>query len=206
MLENISTFILASQSPRRADLLRWSNISFQIIASDIQEESFENDPALYVMDIAKQKASAVFEKLHKAKDLLERTLILAADTTVVLENEKINKPTSRQNARQQLENLSGKWHYVFTGCTLLFWDNKKLHSSVFFEKTSVKFIPLSPKQLEYYLDNAHYMDKAGSYAIQESGMNFIERIEGNLTNVVGLPVHLVLQKCEQLLNSVENEK
>lgn len=175
--------ILASQSPRRKQLLEWAEIPFRVEVIPTNE-SFpaEMEMETVPVHIARQKAMAVQEKLGTGHT------VLAADTIVVLENEVIGKPTDRVEAIDTLRRLSGRTHRVITGVTI----RRGEEEIAFAEITKVSFHPLSSEQIVYYVDKHQPYDKAGAYAIQEwIGVIGISGIEGDFYNVVGLPVSRV---------------
>lgn len=179
--------ILASQSPRRKQLLEWAEIDFEIIVANTDESFPKNlpfeDVAIY---IAKEKAKAVQQK---ASD----KIIIAADTIVVLENEIIGKPVDRNDAVNILNKLSGSHHKVITGVVIL-QDNKMIS---FADTTHVEFHPLTKNQIEFYVEKYKPYDKAGAYAIQEwIGVVGIKCINGDFYNVMGLPVSRVVQELK----------
>lgn len=189
--------ILASQSPRRIQLLEWAEIPFEVIISGADE----NFPAGMDIEqvpifIADQKALAVKEKLIRAfHGQYAHKPILAADTIVVVDNEIIGKPINREDAIEILSSLSGKTHLVITGVVIL-KDDKKISFS---DTTKVEFYPISQQQIEFYIDKYKPFDKAGAYAIQEwIGVVGIKRIEGDFYNVVGLPISKVVKALESL--------
>lgn len=176
--------ILASKSPRRKQLLEWAEIPFDIIVKDTDEMypaslSIEQVP-LY---IAHNKALAVKDELSHDR------LILAADTIVVLKDRVIGKPSSKEDAIQILQELSGKTHLVITGVVLL-----KGHKEISFaDITEVEFHHLTNEQIQYYVEHYQPYDKAGAYAIQEwIGVIGIKRVKGDFYNVMGLPVSRVV--------------
>jgi septum formation protein len=176
--------ILASKSPRRKQLLEWAEIPFDILVKDTDEMypaslSIEQVP-LY---IAHNKALAVKDELSHDR------LILAADTIVVLKDTVIGKPSSKEDAIQILQDLSGKTHLVITGVVLL-----KGHKEISFaDITEVEFHQLTNEQIEYYVKHYQPYDKAGAYAIQEwIGVIGIKRVKGDFYNVMGLPVSRVV--------------
>lgn len=190
-------FILASQSPRRKQLLEWAELNFEIIVQST-DEAF---PANLEIDqvpihIARQKAIAVKTHVQTAFHHQYATMpILAADTIVVLEGRVIGKPVDKEDAVQILQSLSGQWHQVITGVVLLNGDQEIAFSDI----THVKFHPLTHEQIVNYVDKYQPYDKAGAYAIQEwIGVVGIETIKGDFYNVMGLPVSRVVKALEQL--------
>ena len=183
-------FILASQSPRRKQLLAWADIEFDVLVSEA-EEDFPAD--MDVQDvpvyIAQKKAVAVQEKIKLEFPNHQGKWIIAADTIVVLENEIIGKPMDRADAINILQKLSGKTHRVITGVFLI----NDVESRNFSETTLVHFHPLTLSQIEYYVDQYQPYDKAGAYGIQDwIGVVGIQGIEGDFYNVMGLPVSKLL--------------
>lgn len=186
----MSGYILASQSPRRKQLLAWADIAFDIIVS-AAEEDFPAD--MDVLDvpvyIAQKKAFAVQQKIKDEFTIHQGKWIIAADTIVVLENEIIGKPIDRADAISILQKLSGKTHRVITGVYLI----SDMESKFFSETTLVHFHPLTLSQIEYYVDQYQPYDKAGAYGIQDwIGVVGIRGIEGDFYNVMGLPVSKLL--------------
>jgi septum formation protein len=178
--------ILASSSPRRAELLRAAGIDFTVRSADIDEAIRPNEPPRdYVVRLSREKARAVVRGDE---------LALGADTTVVINGEIIGKPADAEEAGRMLRALSGRWHEVLTGVTLARAD--RIISAV--SSTRVKFAELSGAEIEWYVSTGEPMDKAGAYAIQGHASLFIERIEGSYSNVVGLPVQLTYQLARQI--------
>lgn len=190
-------FILASQSPRRKQLLEWAEMTFEIIVQST-DESFPSDLSIeqVPIHIALQKALAVSTHVQTAfHKQYAQMPILAADTIVVLNGRVIGKPTDRSDAIQILQSLSGQTHHVITGVVIL--NNQQ--EIAFSDITEVKFHPLSLEQISNYVDKYKPYDKAGAYAIQEwIGVVGIESIKGDFYNVMGLPVSRVVKALEQL--------
>jgi nucleoside triphosphate pyrophosphatase len=173
------TLVLASRSPRRAELLRAAGIAFTVRAADIDETPREGEPASgYVLRLAEEKALAVASG--------EGEIVLAADTTVVLSGEIMGKPADDADAARMLRALAGRKHEVVTGICL------RGSGRVVRELTStaVWFAPLDEAEVADYVASGEPMDKAGAYAIQGLAARFIDRIDGSYSNVVGLPVAL----------------
>ena len=186
----MSGYILASQSPRRKQLLAWADIEFDIIVSAAEEDFPADMDVQHVpVHIAQKKAIAVQQKIINEFPIHQGKWIIAADTIVVLENEIIGKPIDRADAISILQKLSGKTHRVITGVYLV----NDSASSAFSETTLVHFHPLSLSQIEYYVDQYQPYDKAGAYGIQDwIGVVGIRGIEGDFYNVMGLPVSKLL--------------
>ena len=186
----MSGYILASQSPRRKQLLAWADIEFDIMVSEAAEDfPAEMDVQEVPVHIAQKKAIAVQKKIKLEFPIHQGKWIIAADTIVVLENEIIGKPTDRADAISILQKLSGKTHRVITGVYIV----NDLESRYFSETTLVHFHPLTLSQIEYYVDQYQPYDKAGAYGIQDwIGVVGIRGIEGDFYNVMGLPVSKLL--------------
>ena len=186
----MSGYILASQSPRRKQLLAWADIEFDIIVSAAEEDfPADMDVQEVPVHIAQKKAIAVQQKIINEFPKHQGKWIIAADTIVVLENEIIGKPNDRADAIAILQKLSGKTHRVITGVYLV----NDSESSAFSETTLVHFHPLTLSQIEYYVDQYQPYDKAGAYGIQDwIGVVGIRGIEGDFYNVMGLPVSKLL--------------
>lgn len=178
--------ILASASPRRKMLLESAGVQVKIEAADIDESHHQNeDPREYARRMALEKAQAV-AKHH----LGENSMVVAADTSVVLGTEILGKPANKTDAYRMLKELSGKAHYVMTGVCLIDMHTGK--ENVFLSETAVHFTELSDAQINWYIETGEPMDKAGAYGIQGGAAGFVSHIEGSYTNVVGLPL------CETL--------
>jgi septum formation protein len=183
--------ILASQSPRRKQLLEWAEVPFEIIVKET-DESYPDHLSIdeIAIHIARNKALAIKATINNS------TPILAADTIVVLDKHIIGKPKDRADAINILSSLSGKKHQVITGVVIL--HNKK--EIAFAETTEVHFHELNLSQIEFYVDNYKPYDKAGAYAIQEwIGVVGIKNINGDFYNVMGLPVSRVVKELADLL-------
>jgi septum formation protein len=184
--------ILASGSPRRKMLLEWAEVNFKVMVSDI-DETFSKEllPAEVAISIAKNKNAAIVEQL---KDELLNSIVLSADTIVVLDQEIIGKPANREEAIAIIQKLSGKTHQVITAVNLRD-ANKDIH---FYDTTEVVFNKLTPEQIIHYVDQYKPYDKAGAYAIQEwIGVVGIHAIYGDFYNVMGLPVSKVLKVLKE---------
>lgn len=182
--------ILASQSPRRKQLLQWAEVPFEIIIKETDESYPKHlPPPEIAMHIAKNKALAV--KLSQG----DAVPILSADTIVILNKNVIVKPKGREDAIHILSNLSGEKHLVITGVCILF-NQKEI---VFADTTEVEFHDLSIEQIVFYVDKYKPYDKAGAYAIQDwIGVIGIKSIHGDFYNVMGLPVSRVVKELNKL--------
>ena len=179
--EPAGKIILASRSPRRAELLRAAGFAFDVRAAEIDETPRPGEAAAaYVERLAIEKAQAVFA-------LDPSRMVLGADTTVVLDGRILGKPDDRADAIAMLKALSGRAHDVMTGVAIV--SALGVRSGV--EHTRVWFSVVTDEDISQYVDSGQPMDKAGAYGIQGLASRFIPRIEGSYTNVVGLPVTLV---------------
>ena len=195
--------ILASQSPRRKQLLEWAEIAFDVVIKSTDESYPVTLPTIDIpVHIARQKALAVREYIKTGYHIKhQQQLILAADTVVVLEDRIIGKPTGRQDAIDTLKALSGKLHSVITGVVILH-NNKEI---AFADLTNVWFNELTEEQIIFYVDKYQPYDKAGAYAIQEwIGVVGIKSIEGDFYNVMGLPVSRVVQALQEIEGNANN--
>ncbi len=194
-----TNLILASQSPRRKQLLEWAEVPFTVVVRPT-EETFPPDLPVQEVPIyiARQKANATNEYLDDAFHAQYSDLtILAADTIVVVDDMVINKPINRIDAIRMLTLLSGRTHKVITG-VVLHTDHQQV---AFSETTEVTFYDLTQSQIEFYIDTYQPFDKAGAYAIQEwIGVVGIKSINGDFYNVMGLPISRVMRELEQLSN------
>ncbi|MFT3745012.1 MAG: Maf family protein [Pyrinomonadaceae bacterium] len=173
--------ILASGSPRRSEILSSVGWEFTKHVADIDETELEGElPADYVVRLAREKAEAV--AVNYPDDI-----VLGADTTVVINNQIIGKPLDLDDAKRMLTMLSGHWHEVLTGVAVV--EAGETRSGI--QSTRVKFAPMSDAEITFLAENGDPLDKAGAYAVQAQAALFIEGIEGDYWNVVGLPISLV---------------
>ena len=173
--------VLASASPRRAELLRAAGIDFEVIAAHIDETAHPHEaPDAYVRRIAEEKGRAVAPRVGDR-------IVLAADTTVVVDEMMLAKPEDDADATRMLRMLSGRTHEVLTAVSV--WHGKQMFTEI--ERTDVEFAPLSEFEIDWYVATGEPRDKAGAYAIQGYASRFVTRIDGSYSNVVGLPVALV---------------
>ncbi len=175
----LPTIVLASASPRRSELLRAAGIQFEIRVANVDETQLPGEaPQSYVARLARTKALTVAQP---------NEIVLGADTTVVIGHETAGKPVDIDDAKRMLRLLSGHWHEVLTGVSLVRNDEIQTEVAV----TRVKFATMSEAEMEWYATSGEPDDKAGAYAIQGLASRFVERIEGSYSNVVGLPIETV---------------
>jgi septum formation protein len=189
--------VLASASPRRIDLMKNLGIDFLVKPSDLDEVVKEAlEPGEIVTELAAHKAARVLaltlaEKLYPQG---EPIVVLGSDTIVVLDKDVLGKPPDREGAIAMLKRLSGRKHEVYTGVCVLFIDEhgqQKVYQEV--DVSNVYFRQLGQAEIENYVDTGEPMDKAGSYALQGIGAFLIAKIEGCVTNIIGLPVPKTLK-------------
>lgn len=184
----MAKFVLASQSPRRQQLLQWAEMDFDVLVVPTAETYPGGlSPQEVAVHIARQKAAAVRQKTQK--------VVLAADTIVVLGEEIIGKPKDRSDALAILSKLSGRQHQVITGVVI----TDGITETAFADVTEVEFHSLTNEQISFYVDKYQPYDKAGAYAIQEwIGVVGIKCIQGDFYNVMGLPVSRVVQALQKM--------
>lgn len=181
MTFDLPRIVLASGSPRRAEILRSVGWEFEKAIPDVDESVIAGEaPEKYVQRLAAEKASEVLGE-HEGK------IVLAADTTVVIDGEIIGKPVDADDARRMISMLSGNWHEVLTGVAIA----KNGSTRVGLQTTRVKFAPMKKAEIDFLVEKGDPLDKAGAYAVQAQAALFIESIEGDYWNVVGLPINLV---------------
>jgi septum formation protein len=187
--------VLASASPRRQDLLRNAGISFVVQAADIDETPLAGEPARVCAErLAREKALAVWRA--RSKEALTRDVVLGADTIVVVDELILGKPVDAKDAMRMLRLLSGREHQVTTGvCLVGLSDSAELRTGS--ETTLVTMDELSEAEIREYVTTGEPMDKAGAYAIQGRASRWIPRIEGDYSNVVGLPVARVYRMLRE---------
>jgi septum formation protein len=179
--------ILASASPRRADLLREAGIDVEIQPADVNEDVEPGEgPEAYVRRVADAKGRTISQRTPGR-------FVLAADTAVVVDGQILGKPASHEDAAQMLRLLSGRSHLVITGVCLMKNGTPAVETEV--ETTVVEFAELTPAEIAWYVASGESMDKAGGYGIQGLASRFVTRIDGSYTNVVGLPMAVVYQIC-----------
>jgi len=176
--------VLASGSPRRAEILERAGWPHEIIVAGIDETLLpDEDAAAYVQRLARSKAEKVASRLQEG-------LVLGADTTVVIGGEILGQPRDSSDARRMLYLLNGNWHDVLTGVALTRVGGE---SRVAYQSTRVRFAGISDKEIDWYLSSGEYKGKAGAYGIQGRASLFIEEIRGDYFNIMGLPIRLVYE-------------
>lgn len=181
-LEDPTSLVLASASPRRRDLLSQLGLAFRVAAADLDETPLTGEAAdVYVLRLARAKAQAVAQRFPG-------TWVLAADTTVALGTELLGKPSGPDEARDMLTRLSGRTHAVYTGVALA---GRAEASTVV--RTGVTFRTLSAGEIAWYVSTGEPLDKAGAYAVQGKGGFLVAAVEGSPTNVIGLPLGETLE-------------
>ena len=186
----VPKLILASASPRRAEILHTVGWPFETLAVDIDEARPPGEnAAAYVQRLAKAKAEAAALRSPGSA-------IVGADTVVVIDREILGKPRDEEDARRMLRLLSDRWHQVLTGVAIL--NGARFETKVAHETTEVKFARMSEQEISWYVATGEPMDKAGAYAIQGLGARFVEGIKGDYFNIVGLPVRLVYRLVREI--------
>ncbi len=182
--------ILASASPRRAELLASSGFEFTVRPADVDERHYPDEsPEDYVVRVARDKAEALADECRRTA-----SAVIAADTVVVARGEILAKPADRLDMVRMLKLLSGIEHDVFTGVVVATPD-QELATAV---RTRVSFVPLTIDEINWYIETGEPEGKAGAYAIQGHAARFIDRIDGSWSNVVGLPIATVYQMLKRL--------
>ncbi len=189
---NNYNIILASQSPRRQELMRNMGFKIEVEKTDVEEvyppELQREEIAVYLSEIKAQSLAHTLE---------DKDILLTADTIVWKDNQVLHKPKNREEAIEMIRNLSDDTHWVYTGVTLIH-KNKKIS---FFDVSKVVFLPLSDNEIEFYVDTYKPYDKAGAYGVQEwIGYIGIKNIEGSYYNIMGLPTHLVYKHIKEIIN------
>jgi septum formation protein len=180
-------FVLASQSPRRQQLLQLLRVPFTVRPADIDEAMDPNLPP-------QQEVARVCRAKAEATPREEEDVVIAADTIVVLDGTVLGKPKNAAHAEAMLTALSGKDHQVMTGVTVLRGEKILTHTEI----TDIHFRPLSQKEIRAYVTSGEPMDKAGAYGIQGGAALFAEKMHGDYYNVMGLPVCRLWQMLQQI--------
>ena len=197
--------ILASASPRRKELLEQIGLTFEICPAKGEEVISKTIPEEAVMELSGQKAMEVASMVktygaeHADLTTPQDILVIGADTVVACDDRILGKPKDEADAKRMLHLLSGRKHAVYTGVTFVFLDkNGRAGAHTFFEKTEVIMKDLSDLEIDRYVATGEPMDKAGAYGIQGKCAIYVERIEGDYNNVVGLPVARIYKELQKL--------
>ena len=192
--------ILASASSGRSELLRRTGIAFEVVPSDCDEATTATDPEEHVRELALRKAQSVARRVDDA-------VIIGADTVVELDGEILGKPVGTDGAREMLSRLAGRTHRLMTGLAVVDSTDRAVYSGV--EQTLVHMRPLSFAEIDAYVASGEPLDKSGSYELQGLGATIIDHIEGDFSNVVGLPMAHLARALEgfgvMLLHSERKE-
>ncbi len=176
--------VLASASPRRSELLRSVGVEFDVAPADIDESQRPGEaPAAYVARLSLEKATAVADRIDRGD-----AIVVAADTTVDVDGRILEKPVDDADARRMLTLLSGRTHLAHTGVTVLGSAVGDVGGRTIVVETAVTFVELSERAIEWYLSTGEHRGKAGAYGIQGAAGAFVQRIDGSITNVIGLPL------------------
>ena len=176
--------VLASGSPRRAEILERAGWPYEVIVAGIDETVLPNEaPAAYVQRLARSKA-------EKVASGLDHGLVLGADTTVVVANQILGQPVDEADAKRMLGMLNAKWHDVLTGVAVIRVGGE---TRVAYETTRVRFAEMSNAEIDWYIATGEPFGKAGAYGIQGKASLFVEKIEGDYFNIMGLPIRLVYE-------------
>lgn len=186
-------YILASQSPRRKELLGRLGITFTIEPAAGEEIRSGDTPEQIVQNLAAAKAGEIWEK-HAAQE----TVVIGADTVVVCDGEILGKPKDRADMAEMIKSLAGRTHEVYTGVALCYQSPSGLKMHTFAERTEVEFYPMSETEIADYAAHSDGLDKAGAYGIQSDASIFIRGIRGDYHNVVGLPLARLYHELQQL--------
>lgn len=182
--------ILASGSPRRKQILEQVGLKFTVEVSDYEEKPIPGVvPSEFVETLSLEKAKAIAKNHDDA-------IIIGADTIVVLDNQILGKPKTKEDAREMLKKLSGNTHSVFTGFTIIDTVNKRTITN--HVETKIRFKNLSEEEISAYIETEEPMDKAGAYGVQDRGALFVEYIEGDYASVMGLPILKIFEILKTL--------
>lgn len=183
--------ILASQSPRRRELMEMLGLPFKVMVSEAEEKITGTDPAVVTEELSARKAAAVAAEIREG-------IVIGADTVVALQGRILGKPADRAGAEAMIRSLQGQSHMVYTGVTLIRKRDGHTEARTFSEGTRVRVAAMSDSEIQAYLDTDEPYDKAGAYGIQGIFGKHIAGIEGDFYNVVGLPVHRLYQELKKL--------
>lgn len=198
--------VLASNSPRRKQLLEQVGFEFEVCPSGCEEIVTSTVPAEVCVELSKQKAIDVassikkYNEEHKDISKPQDLIIIGSDTIVAIGNEILGKPGNDENAKEMLRKLSGKVHSVYTGVTFVFMaEDGRVGAHSFYDKTDVSVYELSDEEICEYVDTGDPLDKAGAYGIQGYFAKYIEKIDGDYYNVVGLPIGRLYHELKKII-------
>lgn len=181
--------ILASNSRTRKEVLDKVGLSYDVIPSDIEENSDKIDPKEYVMDLSKQKADNVAKKIKEG-------VIISADSIIYIDNKKLEKPKTKEQAKEMLINLSGRVNYAVTGVTIIdLYQNKSITLN---EVTEVYFDELTDEEIDWYIENEQYIFERCGYSIAGKSAIYIPKINGDYYNILGMPISRIYKEFGKL--------
>lgn len=187
--------ILASSSKWRKNLINMAGFECEAIPSNVSENIDFATPDEYVMELSKRKAYEVAKKLKDG-------IVISADTIGYMDNEKFEKPKSREEAFRNIKKLSGRVNYAVTGVTVI--DITKNKETTFTDKTAVYFKEMSDAEINWYIDNEKSVYECAGYSIETCGSLFIEKVDGNYTNIVGLPISKIFEEIKRFGYSIND--
>ncbi len=192
--------ILASQSPRREELLKRLGVDFKIITSSVDENIEEENAEALVEELSFRKSIDVMNRLVQ-EDGTKDYLVIGADTVVAVNDVVLGKPATREEAFEMIDSIQGSSHFVFTGVTVTCYKNEtgRIMRTSFVEGTEVTVFPMTEEEIWEYIDTGDCMDKAGAYGIQGEFGKYVEKIYGDYNNVVGLPIAKLYQVIKGLI-------
>ena len=198
-MNETDTIILASNSPRRRELLSQVGLQYEVIPSEIEEQVTKTVPSEVVLELSNQKCIDVAKGVIRNLPTQEYdVIVIGADTVVAYDNKIYGKPADKEDARRMLNELKGHSHSVFTGVTFARVHDKEIvDTRSFYEETLVYMLDYSDEIIDMYVESGEPLDKAGAYGIQGLGAILVERIEGDYNNVVGLPVSKVYHELKR---------
>ena len=181
--------ILASNSRTRKEILNKVGLKYEVVPSNIEEHSDKTNPKEYVMDLSKQKAQVVAK-------IVKEGVILSADSIIYIDSKKLEKPKTKEQAKEMLQNLSGKTNYAVTGVTIIdLYQNKEI---TFNEVTEVYFDKLTEEEIDWYIDNEEYIFERCGYSIAGKSAIYIPKINGDYYNILGMPISKVYKELKAL--------
>lgn len=187
--------ILASNSKWRKRLINMAGLECEVMPSNVSEDMELTTPEEYVMELSKRKANEVANRVSDG-------IVISADTIGYMDNEKFEKPKSREEAFTNIKKLSGRVNYAVTGVTII--DKEKNKSVTFADKTAVYFKEMSDEEVNWYIDNEESVYNCAGYSIETCGSLFISKIDGSYTNVVGLPISRIYEEILRFGYSIKD--